>query len=718
MTIAISSSSTPGISTPALLTPALLANGPLTSIDEKLPLRVQPLANGGVPKAVLDWKRGWADQLLATRAGAYRDEAGFAFLDAQGNVTQEVGAPEVHARACRAATLLKRFASERSRVLLFGDNTLDYLTGFFGALYANMIPVSGVSPALAGSVARLTFLMEDAAPEIVFGARADLAAFQPLLGREAKGKKGAKWVPVEAAEQEKAETFAPWRGDRHAPAFLQYTSGSTRQPRGVAVSHENLLNNLDCQAAALGLHARGAGLSWLPFSHDMGLIGGPLLSLAGGEKIYLMQPVHFAERPRLWLEALSRYRVYFSGGPNFAYDLASRECSNQEMAEEGVQLDLSSWRVASIGAEPVSEETVRRFQARFARAGFRQDAFAPSYGMAETTLMIAAPSPEQPPTFRSFSREGLARGVAEAPRTVPGEITPGEADGRALANCGQAAPGNALAIIDPVTEEKLPDGCVGEIWASGPSVALGYSDGAGKEGAQERFGLEREGKRWFRTGDRGFFADGALYVIGRAADLLVWDGKTFDAYDLGRRLQTQARATLGEVAVFLTPTGLHALIELPEQAARAAVEEERKLAQTLERLCRVPSITFGWLHPNALPRTPSGKIRLRATRDDYQAGRLTLWREMRFDAATLKDVQWSQDVSYSERTLQTPQIEPSTPDVSGWEGASCGCAPLGSAAQREPAQKTRPQRTRAQGTGAQGTCSRSVTEREAENWET
>ncbi len=523
---------------------------------------------------------------------------------------------EIDAGARAVAASLQHWApgeTGQQRALLLYPPGLEFLTAFFGCLYAGVVavPCQPPGPARAGREqphsARLRSILADASPSFLLttaalagraqGPTAGLAALAPprlLVTDEALPAGADDW----------RETAPPGE----SLAFLQYTSGSTSDPKGVMVTHGNLLHNQEIIRTACEHDEESGFVSWLPIYHDMGLIGALLQPLYLGSWCVLMSPVAFLQRPVRWLRAISRYRAHTSGGPDFAYSL----CVQKISAEQRAELDLTSWKVAFNGAEPVRAATLNAFAEAFAPFGFRRTAFFPCYGLAEATLIVSGEVKSAAPCIRPF-RESGSQGAAEA---------------LSLVGCGPVWGGQEVAIVDPETLAEREDGEVGEVWVSGPSVAAGYWNRPDATESTFRARLARAGEqRFLRTGDLGFLADGQLFVTGRLKDLLIVRGQNHYPQDLeltaqeshpavrdgmGAAFSVQAEGGEGVVLVQEAhprrPHDWSAALE----AVRQAVSEEHGIALHAVLLVK----------PGAVPRTTSGKVQRQLCRRRFLEGGL------------------------------------------------------------------------------------------------
>jgi acyl-CoA synthetase (AMP-forming)/AMP-acid ligase II/acyl carrier protein len=514
-----------------------------------------------------------------------RDDAGataYEFLDTRGSVTS-LTYGELGERARRLAGALEDVCDgAHAPAVVLHPPGLGFVVALWSCLLAGVPAVPGYPPrALSGDGpdARLGRLITDSQGRALL-APDEYGAFSRAHGLT---------LVTEAAASRGACDTVPALDD---VAVIQYTSGTTGEPRGTVLTHRNLVHNLAAISELFALDSSDRGFSWLPPYHDMGLIGGLLTPPYAGFPVRLMSPLHFLKSPGTWLVQMSETGATVSGGPNFAYELVLRRF---RAAAAGIE--LSRWRVAFNGAEPIRQATLAAFGERFAGAGFRADAFLPCYGLAEATLLV---------TGRHWA--------------------PGAAAGRT--SCGPPVAGTEVVIADPVTGERLPDGAEGEICVRGPSISAGYWRGPGEP-------LDRESLRAvdgldsLRTGDLGWLEGGELVVSGRSKDILISRGVNYHAADV------EAAAT--EHDSLLRPIAAAFSVERPDDEASLVlvVERSRPQSDAAAAAARIRTCVLAALGlrldvvavvpPRTVPRTTSGKVRRSACRERFEAGEYAEW---------------------------------------------------------------------------------------------
>jgi acyl-CoA synthetase (AMP-forming)/AMP-acid ligase II/alkylation response protein AidB-like acyl-CoA dehydrogenase/acyl carrier protein len=524
---------------------------------------------------------------------------------------------DLQARAIAAVLADSVPAGERA--LLLYPPGLDFLPAFFGCLYAGIIAVP-VPPMdarrLRRTLARLQAVIADARPVLALTTFQVLATVSAAV-RQAPELGALQWIATDQIEPIEAEGWRQREVREDAVAYLQYTSGSTSTPKGVVVTHRGLLANSESIRRAWGYGPDSTSLMWVPNFHDDGLVHGIVQPLYAGFPAYLMSPLSVVEQPVRWLQAIGRYRATHSGGPNFAYTL----CVDRVPAEERSGLDLASWRVAYNAAEPIHPETLESFSRAYEPSGFRREAFFPSFGLAEATLLVSTKAEGTLPSLlpvRSGPLETEGR-VVPAPDTAAGA--------RTLVGCGPAVPGTEVAVADPVSGRRRGADEVGEIWIAGPGVAGGYWNRP--EATAETFGarLDDGAGPFLRTGDLGFLHDGELYITGRLKDVIIVRGRNCYPQDIEltvERASPELRPGCG-AAFSLELDGEERLIVVQEarhprdvDAAAVAAAVCREVAEAHE--LQVYALVL--IPPRTLPKTSSGKIQRHACRTELLAGQL------------------------------------------------------------------------------------------------
>lgn len=521
--------------------------------------------------------------LLRLRAAEQPSSVAFRHLGARDEVDSIRTYADLDREARAIAAVLARTTAPGDRALLLYPSGLEFIGAFFGCLYAGVIAVPAHVPLRTRELARLRAIQESARPKATLGTSAVLAGLESELGDAVAFATDA---PLEDAELRSLPL------DRSSLAFLQYTSGSTGLAKGVMVSHGNLLANERMIELGFGHDASSTIVGWLPHFHDMGLIGNILQALHLGTDAVLMSPSSFLRDPHKWLRAISKYRAHSSGAPNFGYKL----CVTRKGNFEG--LDLSSWKVAYSGSEPIQPDTLDAFARKFEPYGFRRESLYPCYGLAEATLFVS----------------GVGKGNGH---------TVTEHAGRPRVGCGRPWGDEDVRIVDPTTREPCTEG---EIWVSGDHVAMGYWNLPVE--TEETFGAELDGRRYLRTGDVGFFAGGELHVSGRLKDLVIVRGQNYYPQDIEATVEASHPAVrLGGVAAFpIFGDGeerLGVIAEvMPEAVAREplAVCDLIREAVTVEHSVRASLVVL--VPPGSVLKTSSGKVQRRETRAAFLDGRL------------------------------------------------------------------------------------------------
>jgi fatty acid CoA ligase FadD32 len=582
------------------------------------------------------------------------NQLAYRFLDfstERDGVARDMSWAEFGARNRAVGARLQQVTQPGDRVAILCPQSLDYLVAFFGTLYAGRIAVPLFDPAEPGHVGRLHAVLDDCTPSAIL-TTSDSAEGVRKFFRSRPAKERPRVIAVDAVPAEVASTWQPVPADHDTIAYLQYTSGSTRTPTGVQITHLNLPTNVVQVIHALEGKEGDRGVSWLPFFHDMGLIT-TLLSTVVGYSFTFMTPAAFVRRPSRWIRELARKDgdtgQTISAAPNFAFEHAAL----RGLPKEGEPpLDLSNVKAILNGSEPVSAASIRKFNEAFGPYGFQETAIKPSYGLAEATLFVSTTPMDEAPTIIHVDREALNnRRFVEVAADAP--------NGVAQASAGKIGVDEWAAIVDADTATELPDGQIGEVWLHGKNMGAGYWNR--EEETSETFknilksrtnpshaeGASDDGT-WVRTGDYGTYHNGSLYITGRVKDLVIVDGRNHYPQDLEYSAQESSRALrTGYVAAFSVPTNQlpatvfdnpHAglkydpedtseqLVIVGERAAGAHKLDYQPIADAIRTAIAVRhGVTVRdvlLVQAGSVPRTSSGKIGRRACRTAYIDGSL------------------------------------------------------------------------------------------------
>lgn len=583
--------------------------------------------------------------LMSVRARQQPERTAYVFLldGEQQRVEFTYAALELAAR--KWAAKIAEVAVPGDRVLLVLPPGLELIAAFYGALYGGFVAVPAYPPRGERQIAKLRGVAANAQPRVMVTApdprTGAISGFDSdwsmsVLTPEAVATTAEPLPPMD-------QLTAATRPRPDSIAMLQYTSGATGEPRGVMLTHGNLMHNSRVIAQCFEHTPESRGVIWLPPYHDMGLIGGILQPMYIGFPVVLMSPLHVLQQPVRWLRAVSEWRATTSGGPDFAFDL----CADRITAEQRSGLDLSSWQVAFTGAEPVRARTLERFQQTFSQCGFRSEAWLPCYGLAEATLMVSGKERSRPASFLRCSSRDLELGRAAL-----------DPNGPELVGCGPVRDGQHLLIVDPHTRRACPDEHIGEIWISGPSVASGYwgraaeseatfaarlADAPSFAGTPEGAPMGSTGAQcptaphggepsletpFLRTGDLGFLRDGELFVTGRLKELIIIAGRNHYPQDLERTVENahpmlQARGCIvfcveqahHEVLIAVAEVKRSQRLQLAGEGDEQAVLRAVRSAVAREHDVQIFDLVL--VRPASLPRTSSGKLRRRVCRQQY-----------------------------------------------------------------------------------------------------
>lgn len=579
-----------------------------------------PLADMGTPEC-----RGaqTLPSILRLRAEKQPDDVAYTFLRNGEEPAQQLSYGELyHAAQIQAAALARAGLRGGNAVLLFPPG-LEFAQALLGCHYAGVAGVPLKLPERPSSLRRVRSVADDAGTDTILTTRIARQKLFECFG-DAPELTGLRWIDTDAklASGCGSEPENLPEPDPDGLSLLQYTSGSTGDPKGVMVTHRNLSQNAAELDELWPLGDDGRIVSWLPTFHDMGLLFGVVLPLWSGAPAYLMAPDAFVRRPMRWLEVISRYRATHAAAPNFAYEL----CVRSAAADRSPTLDVSSWRVAVNGAEPIRAATLRRFADCFASSGFDRRALCPGYGLAENTLKVAGSRGDEPPRVLWVSSGGLQAGRIES--REPADPTAGP-----LVSCGVPHAGTQVRIVDPRTCRACAPDVVGEIWVQGPCVAQGYW--AKPEQSQAVFGARMAdgdlGECYLRTGDLGFWHGGGLYIAGRLKDLIIHHGRNHYPQDIEDTVEASVPGLHPScAAAFSVPgeltEGLVIVVEVAGRVLKQASPGDvtATIAAAVKLKHGVDAHDIVLIRRGTLPRTSSGKVRRQACRSAYAARALTL----------------------------------------------------------------------------------------------
>lgn len=550
--------------------------------------------------------------VLQRQATVLGDKVAFRFVSGAGRADVELSYCGLRDRAMAIAAELQSRVAPGSRVLLAFPSGLDFVEAFFGCLFAGVVAVPISQPGRRRPITAVQSICDTARPALVLGS-ADREEAGATTAAELAQRLGLNWLASDRIPTERLGDWSDPAVGSQDTAFLQFTSGSTSDPKGVVLSHQNVLANAGLIRDAFGTSDQSSAVFWLPLHHDMGLIGGIVQPLYCGGTSTLLAPAAFLQRPALWLETISRLRATISGGPDFAYGL----CSKKITAAEREGLDLSSWKVAFTGAERIRPQTLQRFSDTFADCGFTPDSFFPCYGLAEATLMATGGPRGVAPTVVHLDSAALAEHVVK-------DLPRGDKHGVSFVGCGEALAGQRVLIVEPNSGRPCLDGNVGEIWVQGPSVSTGYHENpeatARVFGARLADGGEGE---FLRTGDLGFSRDGQIFVTGRLKDLIIVRGRNYYPEDIEYVVErADAGFRAGHCAAFSVEVEQEERLVVVQEVdprnrgldgAAACQAVRQAIAANFE--IEVHSIVL--TNAGMVPKTTSGKRRRAACREFY-----------------------------------------------------------------------------------------------------
>lgn len=571
----------------------------------------QPKHQVGRINTLLTQNRTLVD-VLNYRAEVTPQSLAFHFLDERNLDNNTLSYQALNEQAKSVAVYLRQQGLKQGdRVLLILKPGLPLIEAFFGCLFAGVIAIPVYPPTNTQYTKKILSIIENAQPAVIFSDSAINQAYLQALFE------GFPILEYQSLDKHLAQDWRRPEINADTVAFLQYTSGSTSEPKGVIIRHGNLLDNLSIVHEYFDISEQSIILGWLPPYHDMGLIGKILQPVFAGAPGYLMTPFSFLKNPYAWLKSLTTYRATISGAPNFAYDYCVRRIKESKKAS----LDLSSWRVAFNGAEPIRQETMEKFYHAFKDVGFSQKAFLPCYGLAESTLFVTgARAGSGSKTIKVDEAAFLRHKV---------QLASNEKESKLLVSSGEIK--LPIRVVDEQTLKECPADTIGEIWVAGQSVASGYwhsDEESQKTFAQELVDCDKDKLVYLRTGDLGFIHDGHLYVTGRIKDLLILYGKNHYPQDIEHTvIQSCPTKFIQNCAAFTSHTAKNTeLIVVLETLKTLSEQEYEQMAKNIyqnifeEHQLKADKIVL--VPTKSLPLTTSGKIRRRLISEQFSQGEL------------------------------------------------------------------------------------------------
>lgn len=555
--------------------------------------------------------------VLSERAGMTPDGIAYTFTDYDrdwNGIAESLTWSQLYRRTLNVAQEISRHGAPGDRALIIAPQGLAYIVAFLGAMQAGFIAVPLSVPVPGSHDERVSAVVTDTSPTVVLTTS---AVFEVAAQYVDDGAAVIATIAVDTLDLDAAEPVDTAVPDGPDIAYLQYTSGSTRLPAGVIISHRNVTANFEQLMAEYLPHYGGefppgtSMVSWLPFYHDMGLMLGIAAPILSGHPADLMSPIAFLSRPARWLQAMARQPKAWSGAPNFAFDLTARRATDEELAD----LDLSGVIGIINGAERIHPETLVRFNERLAPNGFRPEVVAPSYGLAEATVYVASGGANRAPEVVEFDAEKLTQGIATR--------SPG---GTQLLRY-QLPASPLVRIVDAETCEPCPDGTVGEIWTHGENVAGGYwrkpeQTGSAFGATLTNPAADLPETGWLRTGDQGFISEGDLFIVGRIKDMLIVRGRNHYSDDIEATVQKITHGRVAAIAVADEQTEkLVTIVELKKHAdpdELTVVKTDVVAAISRAHGLQVADIVL--VEPGSMPTTTSGKVRRAACVEQYRHG--------------------------------------------------------------------------------------------------
>ncbi|MEM9412305.1 MAG: fatty acyl-AMP ligase, partial [Planctomycetota bacterium] len=548
---------------------------------------------------------------------AVPEKTAFRFLAREEDAPLLMSYAKLDQRARAIAAKLTALGYAGKRALLLYPPGLDFIEGFFGCHYAGVTPVPAYPPRRNRNMMRIDSISNDAEAAVALTVRSVISRSDDSMD----GTHSLRSIPWIATEEIPDEVYSDWVKPSISPnnlGLIQYTSGSTGKPKGVMLTQRNIMANCSMIAHAFQINPEtDSAVFWLPAYHDMGLIGGILMPIYCAVENTLLSPVTFLTRPLRWLRAISDYKAALSGGPNFAY----RWCTKKIKPEECETLDLSSWKVAFNGAEPIRSDVLADFSKKFEPYGFRHASHYPCYGMAETALIVTGGKQDEVPVIRSFDKNKLTNYEVQP-------VDPDSENASRLVGSGQVIPIEEVIIVDPDKRKPLADNEIGEIWIHSPSSGIGYwnKPEESMDVFQGRL-MKDDGKSYVRSGDLGFFHEGELFVTGRLKDMIIIRGVNRYPQDIESTVEScDQRLRSGGAAAFAVDhwDREHLVVVCEVERRRNFHWQELldKIRTSVTAEHELPPDAIVLVKHNSVPKTSSGKVQRHACRQDFIQGTL------------------------------------------------------------------------------------------------
>ena len=581
--------------------------------------------------------------VLQDRSIKQPKQTAYTFLADGENEAGSISYEELDLQAKAIAVELLKKVKPGDRALLVYPYTagLEFIAAFMGCLYAGVIAVTDYPRQHIKSLTQYQDRIIDCqaaialtTDEFVNRVKSQLTANPGMVLK----LKALPWIATDKVDVSVAEKWQQPEVNRDTLAYLQYTSGSTGQPKGVMVTHGNIMHNSEVIYQSFGHHDNTRILMWLPMFHDMGLIGGVMQPLYAGLPAVLMSPIALAQKPFMWLQAISKYKITTSGGPNFAYDLLCQKVTEEQKAS----LDLSSWEVAFSGAEPVRAETLEKFAELYEPCGFKKEAFYPCYGMAEATLFITGIESKNYPTILHLDKKALTEDKIIV-------VDADDPKGKSAVSCGHTWLGDEVIIVDPETQLECPEDKVGEIWTLGKGIGMGYWQKSEQTESTFQANLaDKPDKTYLRTGDLGFIKDGELYITGRIKDMMILWGRNHYPQHIEETVESCHPALRpNHGAAFSVEVGGEEQLVIAHEINRTDLRKLNaeevigaiRLAVGEQNLANVFAVAL--LKTGSIPKTSSGKIQRRACQSMFLDGELNTvaqWQQSEIPETDITDL--------------------------------------------------------------------------------